>query len=46
LDRRTESICIIADNATETVASNDAEVDRVGSCTLEVRPHSSFAFLE
>lgn len=46
LDHRTGSICIIADNVTETIASNDAEVDRAGSYTLEVRPHSSFTFLE
>jgi hypothetical protein len=39
-------ICIIADNATETIASNDARADRVGSCTLEVPSRLSFAYLE
>ena len=46
LGRRKEPICIIADNATETIASNDAEVDRAGSYTLEVRRRLSFAYLE
>ncbi len=46
LDRRTVSICIIADNAVETIASNDAEADRAGSYTLEVRPHLSPTYLE
>ena len=46
LGRRMGPICIIADNATETIASNDAEADRAGSYTLEVRRRLSFACLE
>ena len=46
LGRRKEPICIIADNATETIASSDAIADRAGSYSLEVRRHLSFAYLE
>ena len=46
LGRRKGPICIIADNAAETIASNDAEADRAGSCTLKVPRHPSFACLK
>lgn len=46
LGRRMGPICIIADNATETIASSDAIADRAGSYSLEVRRHLSFAYLE
>lgn len=46
LGRRKGPICIIADNAAETIASNDAKADRAGSCTLKVPRRLSFACLE
>ena len=39
LNRRMGLICIIADNATEIIVSNDAEADRAGSYTLVEQPH-------